>query len=406
MSAADQRSTQAEVEAFRGLWTLDPEVHFLNHGSFGACPAEVLDEQRAWRDRMEREPVAFLARELQPHLDTARERLADFVGCDTGGLVLVPNATTGVNAVLRSLELGRDDEVLITSLGYNACNNAARFVCGRSGARLVEVAIPFPCSGPDEVVERVLAAASERTAIAVLDHITSATGLVLPIARLVDALQDRGIDVLVDGAHAPGHVDLDLGALGAAYYTGNCHKWLCTPKGSALLHVRADRRDRVMPTVISHGANTPREGMTRLQDQFDWPGTQDFSPWLCIPAALDLFARLVPGGWSEVRDRNRAFTLAARATLLEAFGLEAPAPEEMIGNLVALPVPGEGPPDQATFDLDPLHVALFERHRVEVPVFPGPMPGQRLLRVSGQLYNGEDDLQALLDGLRAEGVLA
>ena len=211
MSAADQRSTQAEVEAFRGLWTLDPEVHFLNHGSFGACPAEVLDEQRAWRDRMEREPVAFLARELQPRLDTARERLADFVGCDTGGLVLVPNATTGVNAVLRSLELGRDDEVLITSLGYNACNNAARFVCERSGARLVEVAIPFPCSGPDEVVERVLAAASERTAIAVLDHITSATGLVLPIARLVDALQDRGIDVLVDGAHAPGHVDLDLG---------------------------------------------------------------------------------------------------------------------------------------------------------------------------------------------------
>ena len=143
-----QRSTQAEVEAFRGLWTLDPEVHFLNHGSFGACPAEVLDEQRAWRDRMEREPVAFLARELQPHLDTARERLAEFVGCDAGGLVLVPNATTGVNAVLRSLELGRDDEVLITTLGYNACNNAARFVCERSGARLVEVAIPFPCSGP------------------------------------------------------------------------------------------------------------------------------------------------------------------------------------------------------------------------------------------------------------------
>lgn len=406
MNSIAQRSTPEEVQAFRGLWVLDPEVHFLNHGSFGACPAEVLDEQRAWRDRMEREPVLFLARQLQAHLDGVRERLADFLDCDTGGLVLVPNATTGVNAVLRSLELGEDDEVLITNLGYNACNNAARFVCERSGARLVTVEVPFPCAGPEQVLERVLEAVTERTTIAVLDHITSATGLVLPIARLVDALQDRGVDVLVDGAHAPGQVPLDLGALGAAYYTGNCHKWLCTPKGSAFLHVRADRRDRVQPTVISHGANTERPGATRLQDQFDWPGTVDFSPWLCIPTALDLFAREVPGGWEGVRARNHGFVLEARARLVEALGIEAPAPEDMLANLVALPLPGDGPEGHGAFDLDPLHLALFERHSVEVPVFPGPVQGQRLLRVSGQLYNGDDDLDALLAGLAAEGVLA
>lgn len=406
MNSIAQRSTPEEVQAFRGLWVLDPEVHFLNHGSFGACPAEVLDEQRAWRDRMEREPVLFLARQLQAHLDGVRERLADLLDCDAGGLVLVPNATTGVNAVLRSLELGEDDEVLITNLGYNACNNAARFVCERSGARLVTVEVPFPCAGPEQVLERVLEAVTERTTIAVLDHITSATGLVLPIARLVDALQDRGVDVLVDGAHAPGQVPLDLGALGAAYYTGNCHKWLCTPKGSAFLHVRADRRDRVQPTVISHGANTERPGATRLQDQFDWPGTVDFSPWLCIPTALDLFAREVPGGWEGVRARNHGFVLEARARLVEALGIEAPAPEDMLANLVALPLPGDGPEGHGAFDLDPLHLALFERHSVEVPVFPGPVQGQRLLRVSGQLYNGDDDLDALLAGLAAEGVLA
>ncbi|MDA0947109.1 MAG: aminotransferase class V-fold PLP-dependent enzyme [Planctomycetota bacterium] len=406
MNSPAQRSTPEEVQAFRGLWVLDPGIHFLNHGSFGACPAEILDEQRAWRDRMEREPVLFLARQLQAHLDGVRERLADFLDCDVGGLVLVPNATTGVNAVLRSLELGEDDEVLITNLGYNACNNAARFVCERSGARLVTVEVPFPCTGPDEVLERVLAAVTERTTVAVLDHITSATGLVLPIARLVDALQDRGVDVLVDGAHAPGQVSLDLGALGAAYYTGNCHKWLCTPKGSAFLHVRADRRDRVYPTVISHGANTERPGATRLQDQFDWPGTVDFSPWLCIPAALDLFSREVPGGWEGVRARNHGFVLEARARLTAALGIAAPAPEDMLANLVALPLPGDGPEGHGAFDLDPLHVALFEQHAIEVPVFPGPVPGQRLLRVSGQLYNGDDDLNALVTALQAEGVLA
>jgi isopenicillin-N epimerase len=400
-----QRSTPEEVQAFRGLWVLDPEIHFLNHGSFGACPAEILDEQRAWRDRMEREPVLFLARQLQSHLDGVRERLADFLDCDAGGLVLVPNATTGVNAVLRSLQLGEDDEVLITNLGYNACNNAARFVCERSGARLVTVDVPFPCTGPEEVLERVLAAVTERTTIAVLDHITSATGLVLPIAHLVDALQDRGVDVLVDGAHAPGQVPLDLGALGAAYYTGNCHKWLCTPKGSAFLHVRADRRDRIHPTVISHGANTERPGATRLQDQFDWPGTVDFSPWLCIPAALDLFSRAVPEGWDGVRARNHGFVVEARARLTAALGIAAPAPEDMLANLVALPLPGDGPEGHGAFDLDPLHVALFEKHAIEVPVFPGPVQGQRLLRVSGQLYNGDDDLDALLAALQAEGVL-
>jgi isopenicillin-N epimerase len=221
----------------------------------------------------------------------------------------------------------------------------------------------------------------------------------------VDALQDRGVDVLVDGAHAPGQVPLDLGALGAAYYTGNCHKWLCTPKGSAFLHVRADRRDRIHPTVISHGANTERPGATRLQDQFDWPGTVDFSPWLCIPAALDLFSRAVPEGWDGVRARNHGFVVEARARLTAALGIAAPAPEDMLANLVALPLPGDGPEGHGAFDLDPLHVALFEKHAIEVPVFPGPVQGQRLLRVSGQLYNGDDDLDALLAALQAEGVL-
>lgn len=391
-------------QELRGHWSLDPSIHFLNHGSFGACPTAVLDEQRAWRDRMEREPVLFLARELQGCLDEARQSLADAVGCDSGGLVLVPNATTGVNAVLRSLDLSSSDSILITNLGYNACNNAARFVAERSGARLIEVEIPFPVEGPEQVVQLIEDAVREDTVLAVIDHITSATGLVLPIAEIVDRLQDRGVDVLVDGAHAPGQLDLDLGALGAAYYTGNCHKWMCTPKGSAFLHVRADRRDRIYPTNISHGANTPRPGYTRLQDQFDWPGTQDPTPWLCIPFALAHQRELVEEGWDGIRATNRAFALEARARLLDHFGAVAPAPDSMLANLVSIPLPGEGSSTSSS-DLDPLHLALFERHRVEVPVFPGPVPGQRIIRVSAQLYNGSDDLDALCRGLTDESEL-
>ncbi|EDM75074.1 isopenicillin N epimerase, partial [Plesiocystis pacifica SIR-1] len=323
----------------RPLWTLDPEVRFLNHGSFGACPRAVLEHQQSWRDRMEREPVAFLARAIHAEIDRARARLAEFLGCDEAGLVFVPNATTGVNAVLRSLSFAPGDELVITNHGYNACNNVARYVCERAGARVVVADIPFPIARPEQAVEAIEAALSERTTLALIDHITSPTGLVLPMESILERCAARGVDVLVDGAHAPGHLDLELGALGAPYYTGNLHKWVCTPKGSAFLHVREDRREGLRPSVISHGANMPRADHSRLQDEFDWPGTLDPSAWLSVPFAIDYLAKLVPGGWAEIRRRNRALALAGRACLLEALGQDAAAPDSMIGNLVALPLP-------------------------------------------------------------------
>jgi len=400
----DQSPTKSAA-SLRGHWSLDPENHFLNHGSYGACPNEVLAEQRRWRDRMERQPVAFLSREIYGYLDEAREALASFISCDVGGLVFVANATSGVNAVLRSLELKPSDEILITDQGYNACNNVAQFVCDRSGANLVKAALPFPCASPDEAFNAIMAAATENTVLALLDHITSPTGMLLPIARLVDALQGRGIDVLVDGAHAPGQVPLDLGALGAAYYTGNCHKWLCTPKGSALLHVREDRRDRVRPTAISHGANTPRPNHTRLQDEFDWQGTTDPTPWLCVPFAIDFLRSLVPGGWDEIRQRNHALALQARTRLSEVLGVSAPLPPEMIANMTAFPLPPSSDETPVSaFGTDPLQVKLIENHHVEIPIFPWPAAPERVLRVSAQLYNDENDLEALVAGLAKEGI--
>lgn len=377
------------------LWRLDPAIDFLNHGSFGACPVAVLEEQARLRAVLEAEPVAFFARRLPELFDYARTVLGRFLGADPEGLVAVTNATTGVNTVLRSLAFRAGDELLVTDHGYNACRNAVERVAAAAGARVVVVRIPFPGTHPQRVIERVLGAVTSRTCLALLDHVTSPTGLVLPIGTLVAELASRGVETLVDGAHAPGMVDLDLDGLGAAYYTGNAHKWLCAPKGAAFLHVREDLRDRVRPLVTSHGVNTRRPGRSAFHDEFDWTGTHDPTPFLSIPAAIEHLATAVAGGWSEIRRRNRSLALEARELLCAALGVEAPADGAMVGSLASVPLPdatGSPIPPPAP---DPLQEALFEEERFEVPVVAWPAPPRRLLRISAQLYNERAQYQRL-----------
>ena len=327
------------------------------------------------------------------------------MGAAPEDLVFVANATTGVNAVLRSLTFEAGDELLVTDHGYNACRNAAEFVCGRAGAKVVVAALPFPLSSPDEALEAILARVTPNTRLALIDHITSPTGLVLPIERIVAELRERGVDTLVDGAHGPGMLPLDLESLGAAYYTGNCHKWICSPKGAALLYVRRDRQQGLRPAVISHGANTPRAGHSRFQDEFDWVGTDDPTACLCVPAAIEFMGQVLPGGWPAVYERNHALALTARSTLSESLNLEPPAPESMLGALVSLPLP-PGDPDTPTgaFSVDPTQQALFDQHRIEVPIMTWPKAPGRLLRVSAQLYNNESQYQAL--GKALSGLLS
>lgn len=391
-------------------WRLDPEVAFLNHGSFGACPEHVLAVQRDWRDRLEREPVTFLERELEGHLADARAAVGRFLGADPDGLAFVANATVGLNAVLGSLSFDAGDELLTTDHEYNAALTTMRVAARRTGARLVIAPVPFPIRDADDALAAVLAAVTPRTRLAIISHVTSSTGLVLPVDRVVSALADRGIDTLVDGAHAPGVVPLELDRLGAAYYTGNGHKWLCGPKGSAFLWVRADRREGVHPAIVSHGANDPRTDSPRFRLEFDWTGTPDPTPSLALPAAIDWMARQVPGGWPEIMSANRDMAIRARDRIAQALGVEAPAPDAMLGAMAAVPVPGLATDDEAAA----LHEALFRDHRVEVPVGGWPARGARprpvdqprlvVLRVSTQRYNDEIDIERLITGLRSLGV--
>ena len=380
--------------SLREHWLLDPQITFLNHGSFGATPRAVLDKQSEWRNRMESEPVRFLVREIEPLLDAARREVAAFVNADPEDLVFVPNATAGVNAVLRSLDLDEHDELLVTNQEYNASRNVLDFVAELANAKVVPVEIPFPISSPDEVVERVLAAVTDRTRLLLIDHITSQTALINPVETLVAEMHDRGIDTLVDGAHAPGMVPLDLTKLGAAYYTANLHKWVCAPKGAAFLHVRRNRKYGVRPIAISHGANATRTDRPRLWLEFDWTGTFDPTAWLASADAIRYVGSLVPGGWPEVMRRNHALALRARDILCDALRIQQPAPDAMLGSMASLPIP-DGAPDAATGDGDSLHLALFERHRIEVPVMPWPHPPKRLIRVSAHLHNNETEYAEL-----------
>lgn len=383
-------------------WTLDPSITFLNHGSFGATPRAVLEVQNAYRAQMEREPVRFFVRELEPLLDAARAELAAFLGADFEGLAFVPNATAGFNAVLRSLDLDKFDELLVTTHEYNATRNTLEYVAGLAGAKVVLADVPFPIASPDVIVERVLEKVTERTRLLVIDHVTSQTALIFPVARLVAELHERGIDTLVDGAHAPGMFPLDLRAIGAAYYTGNLHKWVCAPKGAGFLYVRENRRAGVRPIAISHGANSERADRKRYLIEFDWTGTFDPTPWLAVPAALQTMASMVDGGWPEVMRRNRELALKARDLLCETLCIDKPAPDEMLGSMAAMPLPDGTAQSAPALYGDPLQDKLLFEYGIEVPFVPWPHPPKRILRVSAQLYNDVADYAKLAAALRTE----
>lgn len=383
------------------LWLLDPDVVFLNHGSFGSCPRAVLQFQREIQDRLERQPIRFFVRDLEELLDQARGRLAEFLGAEAGDLVFVPNATAGVNAVLRSLQFEKGDELLVTNHEYNACRNALNFAAERAGARVIVVNVPFPVHGPDQIVESILARATPRTRWALLDHVTSQTGLVFPIEQLVAKLAERGIETLVDGAHAPGMIPLNLRSIGAACYAGNCHKWLCAPKGAGFLHVRRNLQKLVRPLAISHGANSSRTDRSRFLIEFGWTGTSEPSPVLSVPEALRFVGLLLPGGWPDVMKRNRELALAARRILCRVLDIEPPCPDELIGSLASFPIPdatGEQPPPSPLYsDLDQDRLRL--EHGIEVPIIPWPAPPKRLLRISAQLYNSLPQYERLAQAL-------
>lgn len=392
------QETVVTLPTLPAMWSLSSDIHHLNHGSFGAVPIPVQEEQRRWMARWEESTTRFINIEYQPALDVARSAVAEFVGAAEEGFAFVRNTSTGVASVVRSIEpwFGPGDEILTTTQTYNAVRQTLEFTAGRTGARVVAVHVPLRLSHPDQVTEAVLGAVSPRTKLVVVDHISSPTGQVFPIHDIVSRLEPD-IPVLVDGAHAPGQVPLDVESLGASWYVANLHKWVCAPRGSAFLSTRSDRIDETFPVVISHGWLAP-PGPERYRALFDWLGTDDASPWLAAPEAIRVVGELEPGGWAEVVARNHDLVMAGQKIICDALGVEPPYPESMVGSMAAIPLPdwvGERPPGF----LSPLGFELLQKG-FEVPVMFWPAWPEQVARISAHHYNTLDEYEDLANELK------
>jgi isopenicillin-N epimerase len=368
----------------RSEYLLDPEVAFLNHGSFGACPRPVFERYQAWQRELEREPVDFIARRVRGLRDSARAELAGYLGCAAEDLAFVQNATTGVNLAARSLDLRPGDEVLATDLEYGACDLAWEWVCRRAGARYVRAPIQLPLREPSEVADALFAAATERTRAVFASHVASETGLVLPIDEIVERARARGLVTVVDGAHAPAQVHVDIAALGADFYAGNAHKWLGAPKGAGFLHARSERQERVDGPIVSWGYS---RGGASFCERIEQQGTRDPAAWLTVPDAIRFQA---DRDWDDVRERCRALTREARRELCELFGAEPLAPDEMVAQMAAVRLPRSAPE---------LCDRLFAEHRVEIPVGGAD---DDVLRLSVAAYTTREDIDRLLAALARE----
>lgn len=389
---------EAYRKAARALWDFGG-IDYMNHGSFGACPKPVQDFVQEQRAALMRNPIEYFDAETPRRMAAARAFWASFAGAEAEGIVNIECATLGVNTVLKSLALRgyfkNGDEILLTRHGYNACNNAAREIASFTGAKVVVADIPFPLDDPEQATRAILGTATNNTRLALIDHITSETALIFPIGHIVAALKERGIETLVDGAHAPAQVPLALDELGAAFYTGNGHKWLCGAPGCAFLYVREDFRDLIRPLSTSHGANDPSPEMSFYQKTFAWTGTRDVTPYFTPKVAFDTLSSLHPDGLQGVVACNRALVREGYRLLLDVLGAKPHAPESMMGTMATLLLP---PGDAMA-----LRTALRQRYNFVTQLAElSPQFGKgRFLRISAQAYNTPDQYRRLANALGA-----
>jgi isopenicillin-N epimerase len=407
-TTAPTRTLPAPSE-FARLWAHDPGIVYLNHGSFGGTPRAVMAAQSAYRERLEAEPVDFFVNQHWGLMDDSRRALASLIHAPWDCIAPVYNATIGVATALSNLSLEPGDEVLTNTHEYPACQNNLRAIAAKAGAKVVTAEIAFPIASPGQALDAILSRLTSKTKVVLVSHVTSPTGLVLPVEPLVEELNRRGIASIVDGAHAPGMVPtLDIARMNPTCYTANCHKWVCSPKGSAFLYVRPELRSDVRPVILSNNAEKPRPGRDQFLTEFDYVGTSDYTMFYAIKDAIAYMSSLIPGGYAEVMRRNRELVLKGRDILCRAIGITPPAPDSMIGSICTLILPSH---DRARTERlkarpsrfhDALQDALLDKHHIQVPVWGLANKPERFLRISAQLYNSIEQYEYLAAALANE----
>lgn len=365
----------------RELFLIDPDVTFLNHGSFGACPEPVFKKYQQWQRALELQPVEFLGRRYHDLISYALEQVGKYVGTSYENLVFVPNATTGLNVVARSLKLSPDDEILTTDHEYGALNLTWQYISRETGAKIVVQKLPDTFIDPMDVVEAIWAGVTPNTRFIFMSHITSVTALILPVEEICHRAREAGIITIIDGAHIPGHISLNLDEIGADFYSGNFHKWLCAPKGSALLYVAPEYHDWIDPLVISWGWDGDS-----LFERTSYQGTNDIAAYLTVPAAIEFQKK---HDWDAIRHRCHNMVLDTTFRICAMFGITPVAMPRYIGQMAVAPLP--------PCNLETVKELLYDQYRVEVPITEHN--GRQFVRISVQGYNTQADLDQLLFAL-------
>ena len=379
------------MPSLREYFLLEPDVVFLNHGSYGAAPKPVFEAYQNWQLRLERQPVLFLGRELPELMRDSRRALGIYLNTDADDLVYIPNATHGINIVARSLDLKPGDEILTTDHEYGACDYTWEFNCSRAGAKYIHQPIPLPVQAEEEIVEQFWEGVTPGTRVIYLSHITSSTALRFPVEEICRRGRERGILTIIDAAHSPGQIPVDLQALGADIVFGNCHKWMLAPKGSAFLYVRRDVQELIHPLVVSWGTHPTPDIATgsRFVDILQWTGTKDPTAALTVPTAIRFMEEQ---GWEEVRSQCHVLLRQAIERICNLTGLPPlyPLDSDFYGQMGIAPLPAS--------DLPMLKSRLYGEYKIEVPLIE--WQDCHLVRISIQGYNTQADVEALLDALK------
>lgn len=372
------------------LFLLNPDIIFLNHGSFGACPRPVFESYQRWQLELERQPVEFLGRRANDLLANSRSVLAEYLGTERDNLVYVTNATIGVNIVARGLELGPGDEVLASDHEYGALDRTWRFMSQKSGFRYLNQPISLPLQSVDQFIEDFWRGVTERTRVIFLSHITSPTAVIFPVKEICARARQAGIITIIDGAHAPGQLDLALDDLGADFYTGNLHKWLCAPKGAAFIYARPEEQHLALPLVISWGWESDSPGPSEFVDWHQWSGTRDISAFLAVPDAIEFQAK---HNWPAVRMECHRLAADLRNRITSLTGLEPLYPDspDWYAQMGTVPLPPH-------VDIVGLKTILYDHYHIEVPLIQ--WKDQKLIRFSLQGYNTHKDGIALESALK------
>ncbi len=375
--------------ALKSQFLLRPDIIFLNHGSYGACPRPVFEVYQQWQRELEAQPVEFLSRRRTDLLAEARAKLAAYVGVAEDEIVYFPNPTTAINMVARSLDLQTGDEILATDHEYGAMDRTWRFICRKTGARYIQQPIPLPVTTYDEFVETFWAGVTERTRVIFISHITSPTALIFPVQEICHRAREAGILSVVDGAHAPSQIPLNLRTLGADIYTGACHKWLCAPKGTAFLYARREVQSWLDPLVVSWGWESKNPSTSQFIDYHEWQGTRDISAFLTVPAAIEFQEK---HDWDTIRQQCQALASATRQQIQTLTGLEPLCPDSPLwfSQMFSVRLSPE-------VNSDLLKQRLYEEFRIEIPLME--WHGHSLLRASFQAYNSQEDANALIEAL-------